>query len=273
MELISIGLFKMLQKARTALLDRLWSHHICGCIFLCISLVSFAICLGYLIPIWIFSPIQTQCTVSTSNIQPKYIGNDYVTFKKYRTAIAVNYIGPGSKSISGFNYGPTNEFWSDLKERGFGLSLFYANQWNTTYAVPGRKMTCYYSLYDPTIVVFEYSPWYTWFLLAPFVPLIIGVLFCLYPTIHTCWHKRTKERELREEFAKFDAKRTEAQELRRKLAQQGGMGEVDSVNAKDFDPDEEPYQIEKIENIGNYFEEEKDVLLAPKEEFLLDLGN
>lgn len=258
---------KFLNNTRDFILDRLWSHHICGCIFFLLTLLTTGIALGYLIPLWIFAPIQTTCTITGNSIVSKYIGTEYVTFKKYRAVLGVNYTGPGYKNLQGYNYGPYGEQFSDLKERGFTLSLYYANQWANNYGSK-QSVRCYYSLYDSSIVTFEYGNDYNWLILSPFPPLIIAILFCLYPGCYSYWYRKKKERDLMTEFLKFDALRTEKQEMMRRLGLEGGKDTNDEIDWSSYDPDEEPYEIQKIENIGQFFEEEEIVL---KEQVLIDL--
>lgn len=258
---------KFLNTSKDWFLDRLWSHHICGCIFFLLTLLITGISLGYLIPVWIFGPVQTSCTITGNTIVSKYIGTEYVTFKKYRAVLAVNYTGPSNKVTQGFNYGPSLEQLSDLKERGFSLSLFYTRLWRDNY-VAKKQLRCYYSLYDPSIITFEYGNDYNWLIITPFPTLIIAILFCLYPGCYSYWYRKKKERDLMSEFIKFDALRTEKQEMSRRLGLEGEKDANNEIDWSSYDPDEEPYELQKIENIGTFFEEEEVIL---KEQVLIDL--
>jgi predicted membrane protein len=89
---------------------------------------------------------------------------------------------------------------------------------------------------------------YNWLVLVPLPFLLIAIVFCIYPTCASWWLKRSREKKLMAEFMKFDKIRSESQQSDRSSFMQ-----TKSSLIKDSADDEEPYEIDSIEQIGDFF--------------------
>jgi len=267
----------IVDKVTNPVVDIIWSYHICGCIYCLLTALAITLVLIFLVPIWQFGPIPSNCLVTGTSVAYEFTGNDYVTFKEYRGIILVNYSVSGNVVPSAV-YGPSNQGDSNLRNRGLGLSLYYATQFAQYYRI-GNYYKCYYSRKDFTNVSFSISSNYSWLVIVPIPFFIIAICLCCFPFCYGFFDKRRKDKEALAEFMKFDAQRTERQELERMLKREGGgfddtgakegFGDIDAYGYGD--PDEEPYEVASIENVGNFFEGK--VEEVQKEEVLVDMGD
>jgi hypothetical protein len=94
-------------------------------------------------PIWIFTPALSYCKVlSTPTLQYAYISlepDDYVTFKKYRSAVPIQYTQLGGVVTNTTAYGPYHQIWTaapnKFSENGYGLSISAAKEFGNRFKV------------------------------------------------------------------------------------------------------------------------------------------
>jgi len=206
------------EKITNFIFDRIWSYHICGLIFFLFSLITIATYLYLVIPVWIFAPQKTSCLILSNSIQYNYIGSTYVTFKKYRAVIGVNYTLNG-QVVSTNTYGPTDDVDTDITQRGYGLSKFLTQNFLNQYPI-GSYVTCYYGYYLPSIVSFQDNPYWNFVVLLPMPFLLITLICCLLPTIYSRYWKQKRDNEYLKDFMLFDAKRSQQRELEKKCKQE-----------------------------------------------------
>eukprot|EP01080_Neovahlkampfia_damariscottae_P008992 gene8992-1091_t len=242
-----MGIKKTYEKVSSFFFDRIWSHHICGLLFLALTGAAVGVVLGVVIPIWNFLPVTSNCLVTSKTREFRFKSSTYVTFKKYRISINVNYTTGGGQLTSSTVYGPVDQELLDIKERGYSLSLFVIDEFAAYYQI-NQTYPCYYRVADPKHVTFSMSGHYYWLTLLPIPFLFIAILFCCYPTCAKWWLKRRSEKKLMAEFMKYDKMRTESQQQERSM-----FMDTKSNLIKDDADDEEPYQIDTIEQIGDFF--------------------
>ena len=134
-----MGIKATYEKVSSFFFDRIWSHHICGLMFLILAGTAVGIVLGVVIPVWQFLPVTTSCLVTSKTREYRFKSSTYVTFKKYRININVNYTIGGGKLIQSTVYGPVDQEAKDVKERGFSLSLFLIDEFASYYQVRKKK--------------------------------------------------------------------------------------------------------------------------------------
>jgi hypothetical protein len=130
-----MGLKATWEKVTSFMFDRIWSHHICGLIFLMATGAALGIILSVLVPIWDFFPLTATCLVTSKAREYRFKSSTYVTLKKYRININVNYTLATGKQMSSTVYGPVDQQVSDIKERGYSLSLFLIDEFASFYQV------------------------------------------------------------------------------------------------------------------------------------------
>jgi len=254
--------------------DRIWSYHICSIIFFSIAAAMVATVLYLLIPMWQYAPIYSSCQLFSKSTEYQYIGTEYVTFKEYRARLYVNYTGPGGQTMSSVAYGPENDEDPNVNARGFSLSLYETNQFFSQYTV-GQVYPCWYSLPTPELVSVTYNPILNLVLVLPFPFLFIGVICFVLPWLYSWYWKKRKEDEYMKDFMLFDARRSQQKEQDRVSAshrdnKMTSMFQVSQMYFGDVDPDEEPYEVVSIENIGNFLPTQG--ADEVKEEPILNLG-
>jgi len=198
-------------------------------------------------------------------------------FKKYRSAVPIQYTQLGGVVTNTTAYGPYHQIWTaapnKFSENGYGLSISAAKDFGARFTA-GQVYPCYYSLKNPLIVSMDSSGFYSFFLLLPLPFLIIGLLICIVPSIYYCFDKNIKRKRQEAEFMEWSKRRETQQKLEKMLRRdyliKGGYDD-DSLDFDDLrnlgqrtDVDEEDYQITKINVLGNFFppddveEEEED---------------
>jgi hypothetical protein len=141
-----MGIKTKLENGLNFIRDRLWAHHVCGCIIFFIATIIFIVTFILLMPFWVFQPALTFCLVTkTPTIQKAYISlepDDYVTFAKFRGAIQVVY-KVGDKTLNSTSYGPYNEQYEQPKDKfnevGYGLSKVLVKDWMNKFIVKKKK--------------------------------------------------------------------------------------------------------------------------------------
>ncbi|KAG2386173.1 hypothetical protein C9374_002619 [Naegleria lovaniensis] len=255
--------------------DYIHSNHICSCIFLLFSLVSIVFIIAFLVPMWQFAPISTECTLLAKYMNASFIGSDEkATFRKFRTEFTVSYSAStggssnGNQQIVSTLYGPSAESWWNTREAGYVLSSAIRNEFYHSYRV-GQKFECFYSGSDVNAVVLEYDPRLNGLIAIPVMLIVLSLWICIHPEIEKYIRSKYQQRESLKQYMELSQmEETYGKEMAEKVAtdlffddtvgayRRIGTGEIvqPAAETDHLDGDDE-YELieEEIEVIGKFF--------------------
>ncbi|EFC41024.1 predicted protein [Naegleria gruberi] len=252
--------------------DHIHSNHICFSFFMLATVALLAIVIGYLVPVWIYGPTSTQCTLITKAMNSSFIGEDLkATYRKFRTEFNVKYqayIPQQGKDmiIQSTMYGPSVERWDNPREAGYVLSYAIRNEFYNNYQV-GQVFDCFYSSSDPYTVVIEYDPRYYSLIALPIISFLLGLWVLCYPPIEKYIRAQFDQRQQFKQYMEISQmEETYDKEMEARVAsdlffddtvgayRRIGTGEIVQPSAEGEDLDDEFELIEEeIEVIGKFF--------------------
>nr|CAG4710859.1 unnamed protein product [Naegleria fowleri] len=255
--------------------DYIHSNHVCSCIFLLFSLVSIAFIIAFLVPMWQFAPISTECTLLSKSLNASFIGSDEkATFRKFRAEFTVSYTvntaisGNSKQEIVSTLYGPSADSWWNTREAGYVLSSAIRNEFYQSYRV-GQKFECFYSSSDVNAVVLEYDPRLNGLIAIPVALILLSLWICVHPEIEKYIRSKYQQRQSLKQYMELSQmEETYSKEMAEKVAsdlffddtvgayRRIGTGEIvqPAAETDHLDGDDE-YELieEEIEVIGKFF--------------------
>ena len=174
--------------------DRIHSHHVCGGVWFLVTVAALALVIGFMVPVWEFSPVMTRCTLLSKQNNYAFVGeSEMVTFKMYRSEFGVKYQVDGTFRNSTL-YGPTSNAWNDPRFAGYTYSYSLRNEFYNSYSI-GQEFDCFYSSGAPDRVILEYDSRLNAVITIPVVTFLICLWILIYPPLEKYIRKQYEQHQ------------------------------------------------------------------------------
>jgi hypothetical protein len=244
--------------------DHIHANHICCVFWLFLMLLSLGVVLAYVVPVWQFHPVTTQCTLNLKNITKYYVSSDFVSWRVYRAELQVSYKLSDGTPVRSILYGPDNQGDFDLNYAGYSLSIADVTNFYNQYNI-GGVYKCFYSNLNYVRVTFTEDPAWAALLVFPIICFLVAAFVCIYPPIDKLLRDRRKRlarlelyKEMEELEIGYDKEIFDSDDegtYSVMVANRGGsvIRKGDTYQVDDDEDDEWIVQEEIIETVGRFF--------------------
>jgi hypothetical protein len=243
--------------------DFIHANHICCVIWFLVTVALLAVALVYCVPVWIFDPLTTTCTLQQKNVTDFYIYDDYISWHAFRSEMKVTYQLVDGSLVTSYVYGPSNQADFNLQVAGYSLSEFDVTSFYNDYQI-GSSYACYYSKKNIVRVTFDTNPSWAALFVLPCLSLVLAIFVCVYPPLDKLLRNRKKKLERLQLYTEMEEMEAEIDRdildddegsYSVMVASRGGALALkdDVYTVEDDDDDEWIVQEEMIETVGRFF--------------------